>query len=70
MWHCSHLRNYKKDNKVLFINSLINIKAYYECNVNIEKTIIEDICLLASFNHIPAYKASYSLINFENIPEE
>lgn len=52
----------KKDNKVLFINTLINIKPDYYCD-NKENNIVNDIGILASFDAAAIDKASYDLIN-------
>lgn len=61
---------YKKYNKVLFINSLIKIKAYYDCNINSEKIIAEDIGILASYDPIAIDKASYDLVNSTSSEED
>lgn len=58
----STILNNKKDNKVLFINSLIDIKTYYDCN-NSERIIGEDIGILASYNPVALDKACYDLVN-------
>ena len=55
--------NYKKYNKVLFINSLINIKPYYDCNKNTDKVLADDIGLLASFDPVAVDRACYDLVN-------
>ena len=57
--------NNKKDNKVLFINTLINIKPYYDCNINAEKVLAKDIGILASNDCVALDKASNELINEE-----
>lgn len=54
----------KKDNKVLFINILTNIKPYYDCKHDTDKVITNDIGIVASFDPVSIDKASYDLVNF------
>lgn len=56
---------HKKNNKVLFINTLIDIKAYYDCNHEPKTLISKDIGILASYDPVALDKASYDLINEE-----
>ena len=52
----------KKNNKVVYINSLVDIRPYYDCTINKNK-IVDDIGILVSTDPVAIDKASLDLIN-------
>ena len=56
-----------KGNKILFINTLISIKPYYDNNIINNEVLVDDIGILASYDPVAIDKASYDLVNHNGI---
>lgn len=59
---CNKILENKKNNKVVYINSLVDIKPYYDCKIN-SKKIVDDIGILVSNDPVAIDRASLDLIN-------